>query len=306
VAHPHVVVVVLNWNGRQDTLDCLASLRALEGPAPTILIVDNGSTDGSEAAIRAAHPDLPFLQTGSNLGFAGGNNAGIEWARAADADFVLLLNNDTVVEPDFLVRLLERAEEAPDLGILGCSIAHADRPQRLWAFGGGRFDVATGWVRHLQRPVPASELETRGSVHFYVTGCAMLIRRAVVEAIGGLDLDYFHFCEDVDYCLRARREGFGVGVAPASRLVHRVSAATRVDSPLFLYYNMRSRMRLVQRHGPPGAPGRRAIVMLWLRLWRKALQGGMAVAGWKALRRGLADFRAGVTGPAPADLGGGR
>lgn len=302
MAEPHVVVVVLNWNGRQDTLDCLASLRALDGPSPTILVVDNGSSDGSEEAIRSAHPDLPFLQTGSNLGFAGGNNAGIEWARDHDADFVLLLNNDTQVQPDFLARLLARADADPGLGILGCSIAYADAPDRLWAFGGGRFDIATGWVRHIQRPVPDAELATRGTVHFYVTGCAMLIRRGVVEAIGGLDRSYFHFCEDVDYCLRAKQHGFGIGVAPDSHLIHKVSATTQVDSPLFLYYNLRSRLRLVERHGPEGTPRRVAIGVLWLRLWRKAWLAGMGRTGWRALRRGLRDFRTGVTGPAPADL----
>lgn len=296
---PHVVIVVLNWNGREDTLACLRSLRELRYPRASILVVDNGSEDGSEEAVREAHPDLPLLQTGSNLGFAGGNNAGIEWALREDADYVLLLNNDTEVEADFLGPMVETAESDAAVGVVGASIAYHHDPQRLWAFGGGWFDVATGWVRHVQRPVGVDRLRPRGHRHFYVTGCTMLLRTSLLEEIGLLDESYFHFCEDVDLCLRAEAAGHRIAVAPEARLLHRVSATTRVSSPLFLYYNLRSRLTLVRRHGPPGAPSPRAVVVLWLRLWRPAVLSGMAVAGWKALVQAWKDYRAHRTGPAP-------
>jgi len=136
VSSPETVIIVLNWNGKEDTLACLRSLRALEGESHEILVVDNGSSDGSEAAVRAAHPALAILQTGANLGFAGGNNAGIRWALERGARFVLLLNNDTVVEPDFLRHMLERAKRGAKTGVVGASIAYYDTPERLWAFGG--------------------------------------------------------------------------------------------------------------------------------------------------------------------------
>lgn len=296
---PHVVIVVLNWNGRQDTLACLRSLRELRYPRAGILVVDNGSTDGSEKAVREAYPDLPFLQTGSNLGFAGGNNAGIEWALREGADYVLLLNNDTEVEADFLGPMVEAAEADAEVAVVGASIAYHHQPDRLWAFGGGWFDVATGWVRHVQRPVDPDDLRPRGHRHFYVTGCTMLLRAGVLEEIGRLDESYFHFCEDVDLCLRAERAGYRVAVAPGARLLHRVSATTRVSSPLFLYYNLRSRLTLVRRHGPPGTPSARSVAMLWLRLWRPAILSGMAVSGWKALVQAWKDYREHRTGPAP-------
>lgn len=299
---PRVVVVVLNWNGRDDTLACLRSLSACTYPRFEVLVVDNGSADGSEDAVRADFPEVAVLQTGANLGFAGGNNAGIEWALERGADHVLLLNNDTEVEPGFLEPMVERAEADPSLGIVGASIAYAHEPQRLWAFGGGRFDVATGWVRHVQREVDPSTLGTRGTVHYYITGCTMLLRREVLERVGTLDPSYFHFCEDVDLCLRAEEAGYRVGVAPESRLVHKVSATTRVASPAFLYYNLRSRLTLVRRHGPPGSPSPWSVIVLWLRLWRPALLGAEGWRGWRALARAWSDYRRHATGPAPSDL----
>jgi GT2 family glycosyltransferase len=302
---PHVTVVVLNWNGREDTLACLESLRALRYPDHRVLVVDNGSVDGSEAAVRERYPDVDFLQTGSNLGFAGGNNAGIAWALERGTDFVLLLNNDTEVDPDLLGPMVEAARD-PEVGIVGASIAYHHDPRRLWAYGGGRFDVATGWVRHVQRPVAAEELRTRGTRHFYITGCTMLLRRRLLEEVGVLDTSYFHFCEDVDLCLRAEAAGWKVAVAGASRLLHKVSATTRVASPTFLYYNLRSRLTLARRHGPEGAPSKRAVAVLWLRLWRPALQSGQAGSGWRALRVAYADYLREATGPAPAELTGER
>lgn len=302
MTQPRVVIVVLNWNGREDTLACLRSLRPVLSDEIRVLVVDNGSSDGSEAAIRAAHPDLDFLQTGANLGFAGGNNAGIAHALAQGAESVLLLNNDTEVEPDFVRPMLAALDEDQRVGIVGASIAYHHDPDRLWAFGGGRFDVSSGWVRHVQRPVPLQTLRTRGNVHFYVTGCTMLLRRAMIEEVGVLDESYFHFCEDVDLCLRAERAGWKVTLAPQARLLHKVSATTGVSSPAFLYYNLRSRLTLARRHGPAGSPSRLAVAKLWLRLWRPAMQSSMAVAGWRALARAYRDFRAGATGPAPPEL----
>ena len=299
---PQVVVVVLNWNGREDTLACLASLGRCTYPNHQVLVVDNGSADGSEQAIRAAYPQLPLLQTGANLGFAGGNNTGIDWALRHRADWVLLLNNDTEVEPEFLTELVERAQRDSRVGVVGAAIAYARRPQQLWAYGGGRFNVATGRVRHVQQPVPDDALSTHGAVHFYVTGCAMLLRRQLLQQVGVLDTRYFHFCEDADLCLRAETAGWQIAVAPRARMIHKVSATTRVSSPTFLYYNLRSRLTLVDRFGPKGSPSARAIAVLWLRLWRPALLSGMGAGGWRALRRALRDYRAGVQGPAPADL----
>ena len=297
-------IIVLNWNGREDTLACLRSLQDAQLPYTTkILVVDNGSEDGSEAAVRESSPQVDLLQTGSNLGFAGGNNAGMGYALERGADAVLLLNNDTEVAPGFLSPMVDALDRDPRTGIVGASIAYHHDPSRLWAWGGGRFDVATGWVRHLAAPAEPSVIEASGTRHFYVTGCAMLIRRAVIEEIGTLSTAYFHFCEDVDFCLKARQAGWTLSVAGDARLTHKVSATTRVASPAFLYYNLRSRLNLVRNFGPDGAPSFLSLAILWLRLWRPALLSGQALSGWRALRRAYRDFLSRETGPAPADLG---
>jgi len=299
----NLCIIVLNWNGREDTLACLDALSRVDAPDDTeVLVVDNGSEDGSEDAIRSAWPTVGFLQTGSNLGFAGGNNAGIARALELGARSVLLLNNDTEVEADFLRPMLTELDATPRTGIVGARIAYYHAPDRLWAYGGGRFDVSTGWVRHLQQNPAPQPLDAPGARRFYVTGCAMLLRRELLEEVGFLSTEYFHFCEDVDLCLRARRAGWELRVADGARLRHKVSATTRVASPAFLYYNLRSRLTLVRNFGPEGAPGRMALIVLWLRLWRPALFSGQARSGWRALRRAYADFLAHRTGPAPAEL----
>ena len=296
-------IVVLNWNGREDTLACLRSLGDVDAPAGTeVLVVDNGSTDGSEEAVRESFPDVSVLQTGSNLGFAGGNNAGIRYALDGGAEAVLLLNNDTEVEPGFLKPMIGRLESDPRTGIVGALIAYHHAPERLWAFGGGRFDTATGWVRHLQDPVGADALRSTGTRHFYITGCTMLLRRELIEEVGGLATTYFHFCEDVDLCLKAESAGWKLAVAEGARLRHKVSATTRVSSPAFLYYNLRSRLNLIRNFGPAGAPSSPALAVLWMRLWRPALMSGQGLGGWRALERAYRDFLAGETGPAPDDL----
>ena len=116
---PRVTIIVLNWNGRDDTLACLSSLSELDYPSYEIVVVDNGSGDDSVEAIRASFPRVTLVETGENLGYVGGNNLGLEYARAAKADYALLLNNDTEVAPDFVHMLVDAAQAGPDIGIAG-------------------------------------------------------------------------------------------------------------------------------------------------------------------------------------------
>src|ERR1700719_4154792 len=139
-----VAVVVLSWNGREDTLACLRSLAALAAPEPLVIVVDNGSSDGTAEAVRTAFPGVELIETGANLGFAGGNNAGITRALERGASHLLVLNNDIEVEPGFLNALVEEAARRPDAGALCSLIQFADPPGLIW-FAGASFDPRSGY-----------------------------------------------------------------------------------------------------------------------------------------------------------------
>ena len=146
---PKVFIILLNWNGSNHTLECLASLEALTYDHYEIVVVDNASTDDSKKRIREAYPDLTLIQSGANLGFAGGSNIGIEYALLRDADFVWLLNNDTVVEPGALGRLVARAQSDPNIGMCGSTLIYYHNRDVVQAYGGGTYNKWLGLTKRL-------------------------------------------------------------------------------------------------------------------------------------------------------------
>jgi hypothetical protein len=222
---PVVTVVVLNWNNAQDTIDCVESVLSCTYPGLRILLVDNGSSDGSEAVLRARFPGIPLLQTGENLGFAGGNDAGIRRALSDGAELVLLLNNDTTVDPGFVDALVTAARAHPGAGMLCPKILFHDRPDVLW-YAGASFHPWMGWGRHRGHGQvdrgQFDRLEETGRP----TGCALLVTRALCERVGLLREDFFCYAEDLEWGIRARKAGFSVLYVPASRVWHRVSRST--------------------------------------------------------------------------------
>lgn len=242
IREQRVVIIVLNWNGLKDTLACLDSLMQITYPACEILVVDNGSTDGSPEALRAAFPQVTLLETGQNLGFVGGNNVGLEYARAAQADYALLLNNDTEVAPDFLDHLVEAAETDATAGIVGPAIYYYDQPETFWSAGGqidwsrgatamlGLNEVDRGQFGQMARPVD------------FVTGCALLIKMRVVEQVGMLDPRFFAYYEETEWCVRARRCGYNILFAPKAKIWHKISLVAREASPMVHYYMTRNRL----------------------------------------------------------------
>jgi GT2 family glycosyltransferase len=255
-------VVVVNWNGREDTLACLASLQSIDYAPLDVLVVDNGSTDGSVPAIRAAFPRVGLIETGRNLGFAGGNNAGIEAALAAGADFVLLLNNDTVVSPGLLRELIVVARSAPDIAAVSPKIYYQAEPKRVW-YAGSRWVSRRATFEHIgQDTVDSGEAEDGQPVETeYACGCAMLLPAAALRRVGLLDDALFLLYEETDWCFRARRAGLRCLFAPRARLWHKVSASFGGRrSPLYTYFDVRNRLLWAERHLPPG---QRARVWLW-------------------------------------------
>lgn len=244
-----VSVVVLNWNGKEDTLACLQSLTEVTYRSMRVVVVDNGSSDGSEAAFRASFPDVPVIQSGANLGYAAGNNVGIAYClKHFDDEFVLLLNNDTVVDPGFLDELVSAAARRLDAGIFGPKIMFRSRPNVIW-FAGGVWDAPAARFVHIGEG--AQEASAGGATVEvdFITGCAMLVRRRLLERIGLLDDRFFLTFEDCDLCLRARDAGSHCVYVPAAKIWHAVSASFgAIRSPLGDYFFARNRLLFAELH----------------------------------------------------------
>ena len=145
---PKLTAVVLNWCGEEITADCLRSLLKSDYPNLHILLVDNASPDGSGEQLRLSFPEINFLQTGNNLGYAGGNNRGIEWALETNSDYVLILNNDTVLDPCAVSRLMDSANKSSErVGGVVPKILYYDEPNRIW-YAGGEFSPLLGLGLH--------------------------------------------------------------------------------------------------------------------------------------------------------------
>jgi len=221
-----IAIIVLNWNGRDLTLDCLRSLAAVTTPHVRIILVDNASTDGSSDAVRQHYGSrVTLIENAQNLGFAAGNNVGIRRALDDGADFILLLNNDTVVAPDFVDHLHKPMLSSPDIGITAPKIYYAEPKNQIW-FAGGELSMWRGIARHTGiRETDRGQYDQERDID-YATGCAFLVRRAVLEKIGDLDPGYRAYFEDADFCVRARRAGFRIRYIPAAHVWHRISAST--------------------------------------------------------------------------------
>jgi GT2 family glycosyltransferase len=293
-----VAAVVLSWNRREDTLACLRSLAAAD-PAPHVIVVDNASTDGTAEAVRREFPDIELIENPENMGFAAGNDVGIRHALAHGADHVLVLNNDTEVERSFLTPLLEEAARRPDAGALSPKILFADPPDLIW-FAGAEYDARSGYNgRHRGYREPDDGRFDAVVETGRVCGAAMLVPRAVLEKVGVFDPELFAYSEDTDWSLRAHEAGYKHFVVPASRVWHKVSAASGGESsPTALYYDVRNALVVAERHAPLGTFGtwrRRAVVLgsHLVQAARAPRRRECLAATWQGWR----DFRASRLGP---------
>jgi GT2 family glycosyltransferase len=248
-ASQRAAIIVLTWNQRAFTLDCLASLAQLDYPADClqVIVVDNGSRDGTAAAIRERFPAATVIENRDNLGFAAGNNAGIQAALAGDAAYIMLLNNDTVVEPGLVSKLVAVLNEHPEAGIVGPKMLYFEPPDVVWC-AGNRIDWQTGKTDRCgaeERDTEAGEPLREAD---FITAAAILLRREVIEQIGLLDPRFFIYYEETDWCVRARRVGWRILYCPHARIWHKVSAAMGTTSPATDYYFNRNRLLFLAKN----------------------------------------------------------
>jgi GT2 family glycosyltransferase len=243
---PLVVAVILNTNRRDDTLACLVSLEKNTYQNLQSILLDNRSEDGSIAAVQAAFPAVRTMDLPENLGYAGNNNTGIRAAMALGADWILVLNEDTVVDPDCVEHLCRVGESDPAIGIVGPMVYHHDEPGVIQSAGGRLGRNWKSW--HLaQNERDEGQFENVQTVD-WLTGCALLVRRQVIEQVGPLDERFFYYWEEVDWCLRAARRGWRIVHAPKARLWHKGVKRDYRPAPSVSYYNTRNRLLLMMKH----------------------------------------------------------
>jgi len=238
---PSVNIIILNWNGLKNTVECIQSLQRIDYPDFSVMIVDNGSSDGSEARIRDQFPEHTLIINSENIGFSAGNNIGIQRSLKDGAKYVLLLNNDTEVAPDFLRILVETVEADPRIGAAGPIIYYHEQPQTVWSAGGN-----LDWSGRAQM-IGLNEIDSGQFAGSYqdvdfVSGCALLVKTTVLERVGMLDERFFNYFEETEWCVRIRRSGYRIVNAPNARIWHKIPLDARESSPIVHYYMTRNRL----------------------------------------------------------------
>lgn len=336
---PHVDIVLVNWNGCADLLECLASVFRQDYPRFRVLVCDNASQDGSldkverwvagDLAVRpaSAHfaalfdasplrrpasvrytraqaeavqpgqsdPALVLIDTGGNLGFAGGNNVGLRYALAqGDAGYVWVLNTDTIVDPQALRHLVARAQrdgaaKAASVGVVGSTLIHYWEPSTIQAAGGATFDPATCIARHLGVgqlvSAPAGDPAQIEAQTAYVVGASMLVSVPFLQQVGLMCEDYFLYFEELDWAVRAQGR-FTLAYSPASLVYHKVGgSSSKVASVGSMGYLYRSRLKFVARHYPQRY--QRTVLVMVGEIARHLLKGRykQAKVVWQTLRK---------------------
>lgn len=226
---PFVVIVVLNWQQAQLTTECVKSLLALEYSNFQILIVDNGSQDGSTAVLQGLLSSrVSLVCLDQNLGYAGGNNAGIRYALEHNADYVLVLNNDTIVSPGLLTTLTRAAASDRSVAAVTPKIRYMHKPNHIWA-AGGEINWWLGRARSRGRnQLDRGQFDQSADLD-YATGCCILFRKSALNEIGLFNEDYFAYFEDTEWCLRAKRGGYCIRYQPDALMWHWAGASSKTN-----------------------------------------------------------------------------
>lgn len=245
---PGVAIILVNYNGFKDTVECVESICKIDYPNYRIVVVDNGSNrEPDEVQIHYLRENTHYINIEHNLGFSGGNNVGIRWALQEGYPYILLLNNDTTVNPKLLDVLISAAEEKENVGVIGGKILFYQEPNRIW-FGGGMLNAKYGHGSHerYNQVNPEDTGEIRRVT--FLTGCLMFIPRNVFSDVGFLDEDYFLYAEDTDFCCRVMNKGYNLWFCENSLVYHKVSASTGRGSVRTQYYMMRNSLYLSKKY----------------------------------------------------------
>lgn len=248
MCYPHVSIIVLNWNNYEDTAECLESINILSYPNYDIVLVNNGSRDGSGQRLEEEFTDITTIHTSENLGFAGGMNTGIKYALDQDSDLVWLLNNDVIIQDDdCLENLVKDINQNEQIGMLSPLVRHYPDTDTIW-FAQGKIDWATGDGRH-NIDYPNDAMSTSKIIYNeYIPFCSVLIRTDIFDSVGLLPESYFFYFEDADFSLRVRKKGYKLATDTDTEIYHKVGHSTTQLTPVKLYYLYRNTLLFSLNH----------------------------------------------------------
>jgi len=321
---PRVAIVVLNWNSWRDTLVCLNSVLAIDYPNYDVIAVDNGSADGSVGEIKSwlnnrrtpysvllytqatrggmdkgrvglANTGIVIIEVGQNLGYTGGNNVGIRCGLERGADYILVLNEDTKVSKSFLSKMVATAEKEPTIGLVGCKILDLEEPSKV-QYQGGNLNYSLGVLGQFRNSTEASK-GGEEEVNF-IPGCALLIKRAVLERVGLLEESYFLYGDDVEFVYRALEGGWRARVNLDAVIWHRQVPGRGKRSLGYYYYGTRNILYFTSKHLHGWQKISCLLFFIGGRLWL-CLQW-LLIGSYEHLSAtglGTIDYFRGVTGP---------
>ncbi len=296
---PKVFIIILNWNGWPDTRECLASLEKINYENFEVVLIDNASKGDYRLPTTDYRFKITAIYNQENLGFATGNNQGIKIALEQNANYILLLNNDTTVEVDFLEKLIDAAQDDEKTGIVGPVIHYHDEPKKI-QFAGGKINWLKTKGEHLTvinalQP-PLKLRGGAGELYLvdYITGCCLLIKREVIEKIGLLSEDYFLYYEDADWCLQAKKAGYECVLAREAKIYHKQSRSAGEFSYPYIYYHSRNGLICGWKNGPKFFV---VIFSLWIFLKQMIKLAIGYKRNWtRPVLRGVIDFWRGKRG----------
>lgn len=246
---PKITVIILNWNGSADTLECIESLLQQQYSNMEIVVIDNGSDDQSIEAVCKRYSIVHLIQLPRNIGFSAGNNVGLEYAQSNNSSYALILNNDTIISDRYLLRKMVTEFTNDRLGLL-CPTIHYFPPNKKAWFAGSKLSLWMGW-KHLHHiPQHISGIVETG----YCTGCCVMVNLQLLDDAGFLSEDYFFSVEDVEWSFRSKSMGWKVAYLPGAEIVHKESRSSKAErgkgfySPTRVYYENRNTIWFLMGH----------------------------------------------------------
>lgn len=244
--YPKVSIIVLNWNGKEDTIECLESLKKITYPNYEIILVDNGSTDGSPEIFKKMYPEIRIIENEKNLGYAEGNNMGMQDAISRGTKYLLIMNNDTVAETSFLDKLINTIELNPKIGVIGPKICYYSEPSLVQS-NGERINFWTGNTRSTGWRLNDNSIGTSLNFVDFVYGACLLVKADLAEQVGLFDPKFFIYSEEMDFCMKINKVGYRIVCDPTAKIFHKDQITSSKISYLAKYYQTRNRIIFMKR-----------------------------------------------------------